>query len=105
MKPKEVTCPRLADALVELGCPADAINEAAAEFYRERRFGEWLVERGIVTQGQLSLALARQAMSRGDFAAADSLATEAARTIHANLLGLVDAFRVASVELSSVEIP
>ncbi len=95
-------CPKLADVLISLGCNADALKDAAGEFYRDQRFGEYLLSLGLCTPSQLALALAQQATIRGDYARAQALVAEAAKAVHKQFSHVVEAFRVAGVELSTV---
>lgn len=95
-------CPRLAAVLVDLGCDAEKIEAAALEFYRDQRFGDWLVDRGIASRCQVSLALARQAAFRGDYSSANVLINDAVKATHTSTLDAVCAFRAVGVELSAV---
>ena len=99
----EIEHGNLAKHLVAIGCDESAIESASSEFYGSRLFGAWLVERGIATQSQVSLALARQSASRGDFSATEFFLRHALDEVSQQTADAVARFRVASVSLSSME--
>jgi hypothetical protein len=96
-------CPRLVEVLSSLGCDRGALEAAASEFYHDRRFGEWLVERGIVSSDQLALALARQATARGAYAEAHTLISGLSDSLHARALGGLENLRTAGISLACTQ--
>lgn len=62
---------RLSDVLIQMGISEDVIRAEATDFYAERRFGARLVDRGIITDTQLEIALLRQRMLNHEGTARD----------------------------------
>jgi hypothetical protein len=92
---------RLTEYLVELGADRKMIDEGAATFYHDRRFGEWLVGQEIITESDLALALSKQATDRGEYATAE-LWLERARALANNAVAQLGAVFAAASNLAAV---
>jgi len=103
MKPRErVPRERLTDVLVAMGAVDRSLLErAAAEFY-DCKYGEWLVEQGLITEEVLTIALARQAADAGEFDAASAQLAEASERLHDRAIRHIEGIGGAISRLTSL---
>lgn len=84
---------RLTDVLVAMGVvDRELLEQAAAEFY-DRKYGQWLVEHGLITEEWLTIALAQQAAECGEYPAASQQLADATEKLHQKELSHIDAIR------------
>lgn len=89
MRPERSDSPRshrtrLGELLVRYGAERTKIDTAGETFYAQqaRLFGEFCVSRGACTREQLEMALAEQAIERGDFDSAHQSVIEALERVN-----------------------
>ena len=74
---KAAVGPTLNEILRADGVDGDALTLATREYYDRRRYGEFLVSKGLITEAKLAIALSKQAADKGRYEEAWRYAVDA----------------------------